>query len=90
MFLLFVIQNLGLILCLCFDCLFVYQRLEKWSQLVNIFHFVASIGFVGLLIFVAVVIVELSKERPESTAKGNKLAFVAKVKTNEALNQYLR
>jgi hypothetical protein len=89
---LFSIQNLGIILCLCFEFLYVKHRKLIWSQLVNIFHIVASIGFVGLLIFIAVVIIELSREKPESlnTESNSKLNFVARLKTNEALNQYIR
>lgn len=61
---LFTIENLGVILCLCFEGLYVRHGSLLWSDLVNIFHFVASIGFVALLVFIAVVIIELSKEKP--------------------------
>ena len=56
-------------------------------------HFVALVNSSSLLTFYSIVIIQLTRSKPPDClcpVSGNQLNFVTYVRTDEALNQYLR
>ena len=91
---LFTLENIMLILCLTIQFAYAKRRRLVLFYISSIFHFLALIVSSSLLSFLALVIAKLSQNKPGvsdgSVTHKNRLTYVAKVKTDEALNQYLR
>ena len=89
---LFTLQNVSLILCVSFQYIYLKQNARDFHSAAMIIHQFEFVCLVGLLLFIVMVIIELSKGQPKNytTQEGRELNFVAKIRTDEALKQYLK
>jgi hypothetical protein len=54
---LFTVENVSIILCLCFQLAYIKKKKNELNKILMTFHFIGKVGFVCLMVFIAAVII---------------------------------